>query len=196
MSNNRSDGSTASYYELPEGAKELQDLISDKDMNAQIGEIFRACYRYGQVAHSYKLRDAKKIKFYAEAEITRLERESNRLTPDKGVSFPDQEKYPGPKEDPLSLWASDKWDEERIAQVKEADLVCPLEIYGCGALSSRERTIIEACNKPGRTKYGLLTYLHSKGCTTVSLDTDLCRLLHCNNLQIQGKHFISTRTFF
>ena len=70
----KSDGSTASYYELPEDAKELQDLISHHDMNSQIGEIFRACYRYGLVEHSDKLRDAKKIKFYAEAEIKRLEK--------------------------------------------------------------------------------------------------------------------------
>ena len=67
-----SDGSTASYYELPEGAKELQDLISYKDMNAQIGEIFRAAYRYRQSSHSDKLRDAKKIRFYIDAEIKRL----------------------------------------------------------------------------------------------------------------------------
>lgn len=73
---NVSDGSTASYYELPEGASELQDLISYKDMNSQIGEIFRACYRYGQAAHSNKLRDAKKIKFYIDAEIRRLEASS------------------------------------------------------------------------------------------------------------------------
>jgi hypothetical protein len=69
-----SDGSTASYYELPEGATELQHLISHRDMNAQIGEIFRACYRYGEVAHSPMLRDAKKIKFYIDAEIKRLEK--------------------------------------------------------------------------------------------------------------------------
>ena len=73
MTKQKSDGSTASYYELPERARELQDLISLKDMNAQIGEIFRACYRYGEVEHSPKLRDAKKIKFYIEAEIKRLE---------------------------------------------------------------------------------------------------------------------------
>lgn len=70
----KSDGSTAKYYELPPGAEQLQDLISYKDMNAQIGEIFRSCYRYGEVDHSEKLRDAKKMKFYAEAEIARLER--------------------------------------------------------------------------------------------------------------------------
>jgi hypothetical protein len=69
-----SDGSTASYYQLPAGATELQQLISHRDMNAQIGEIFRACYRYGIASHSDKLRDAKKIKFYAEAEIARLEK--------------------------------------------------------------------------------------------------------------------------
>ena len=69
-----SDGSTADYYELPEGATELQHLISYKNMNAQMGEIFRANYRYGQVSHSEKLRDAKKIKYYIEAEIARLEK--------------------------------------------------------------------------------------------------------------------------
>ena len=74
----KSDGSTAKYYELPDNATELQDLISCKNMNAQIGEIFRACYRYGEVQHSEMLRDAKKIKFYAEAEIKRLETHSER----------------------------------------------------------------------------------------------------------------------
>jgi len=69
-----SDGSTATYYELPDGATELQHLISHRDMNAQIGEVFRACYRYGLVGHSPKLRDAKKMKFYIEAEIERLEK--------------------------------------------------------------------------------------------------------------------------
>jgi arginine/lysine/ornithine decarboxylase len=68
-----SDGSTASYYELPARATELQDLISHKNMNAQIGEIFRAAYRYGASSHSDELRDAKKIKFYIDAEIKRLE---------------------------------------------------------------------------------------------------------------------------
>ena len=69
-----SDGSTASYYELPEGAKELQDLISHRNMNAQIGEIFRACYRMGMVSHSPEMRDVKKIIFYATEELKRLEK--------------------------------------------------------------------------------------------------------------------------
>jgi predicted enzyme related to lactoylglutathione lyase len=70
----KSDGSTADYYVLPDGATQLQDLISHRDMNSQIGEIFRACYRYGIVSHSDKMRDAKKIRFYAQAEVERLEK--------------------------------------------------------------------------------------------------------------------------
>jgi len=68
-----SDGSTASYYELPKNSTELQDLISAKNMNAQIGEIFRECYRYGQASHSDELRGIKKILFYANAELKRLQ---------------------------------------------------------------------------------------------------------------------------
>ena len=72
-----SDGSTASYYELPSKATQLQDLISYKDMNAQMGEIFRACYRYGEVEHSGRERDLRKIIYYAQAELERVEKEWN-----------------------------------------------------------------------------------------------------------------------
>ena len=70
----KSDGSTASYYELPPEAKELQDLISHRNMNAQLGEIFRECYRYGLSSHCDEMRGAKKIKFYIDAEIARLQK--------------------------------------------------------------------------------------------------------------------------
>lgn len=65
----RSDGSTASYYVLPPGATQLQDLISHRDMNAQIGEICRACYRMWLVEHSDRLRDAETMLFHAKAEV-------------------------------------------------------------------------------------------------------------------------------
>ena len=68
-----SDGSTADYYELPAGATELQDLISHRNLNAQDGEIFRAIYRKGRASHSDELRDARKVLFYAQAEVKRLE---------------------------------------------------------------------------------------------------------------------------
>lgn len=43
-----SDGSSASYYELPNNATELQDLISAKNMNASIASIFVLCYEHGK----------------------------------------------------------------------------------------------------------------------------------------------------
>ena len=70
---NKSDGSSASYYELPKGCTQLQDLISHRNMNAQDGEIFRAIYRKGRASHSDELRDARKVLFYAQAEVERLE---------------------------------------------------------------------------------------------------------------------------
>lgn len=76
--NGVSDGSTASYYELPTGSSELQDLISHRNMNAQDGEIFRAIYRKGLASHSDELRDAKKVLFYAKAEVARLENTQER----------------------------------------------------------------------------------------------------------------------
>lgn len=68
-----SDGSSASYYQLPPGCTELQDLISYRNMNAQDGEVFRAIYRKGRASHSDELRDARKVLFYAQAEVKRLE---------------------------------------------------------------------------------------------------------------------------
>ena len=42
---NRGNGTTASYYELPEDATELRHLIKHKKMNHGIGESFCALYR-------------------------------------------------------------------------------------------------------------------------------------------------------
>jgi hypothetical protein len=64
-------GKSADYYKLPEGAKELQDLIEFKSMNFAVGNIFKACYRLGECEHSLKKRDLEKIIFFAERELKR-----------------------------------------------------------------------------------------------------------------------------
>ena len=69
-----SDGKTASYYELPPNAKEIQDLISYKNMNGQVAEMFRALYRYGQCSHSDLEREINKVIFYGQAELDRLKK--------------------------------------------------------------------------------------------------------------------------
>ena len=45
-------------------------LFKETDGNGPPNRIFS--YRYGQASHSDQLRDAKKIKFYIDAEIDRL----------------------------------------------------------------------------------------------------------------------------
>lgn len=62
-------GSTPSQYGLPSEAKELQDLIEYREMNFAIGNIFKACYRMGSCNHSDKLRDLRKILWFAQREL-------------------------------------------------------------------------------------------------------------------------------
>jgi hypothetical protein len=71
----KSDGGSSSYYELPDGAKELQDLIEHRNMNFAIGNIFKACYRKGRKSGVDAIYDINKIIWYAEREKARLERE-------------------------------------------------------------------------------------------------------------------------
>lgn len=44
----KSDGGSSSYYFLPEGAKDLNDLIEAKEMSFARGNIFKALYRLGE----------------------------------------------------------------------------------------------------------------------------------------------------
>lgn len=73
MSRETSNGSKASYYDLPEGAKVLGDLIAYRNLNHAYGEIFCAIYRSGRASHSDELRDARKVLYYAQSEVRRLE---------------------------------------------------------------------------------------------------------------------------
>ena len=68
-----SDGGSSPYYEIPLWAEELGDLIEYKDMNFNRGNIFKAAYRLGEKANSSELYDLRKIVWFAEREISRLE---------------------------------------------------------------------------------------------------------------------------
>ena len=71
-------GSTPSQYALPDGARELQDLIEARSMNFAQGNIFKAIYRLGHCSHSDTLRDMNKVKWFAEREIERLKNEQRK----------------------------------------------------------------------------------------------------------------------
>ncbi|MBB5700700.1 hypothetical protein FHS76_000543 [Ochrobactrum daejeonense] len=61
-----SDGGSTSYYELPQGATELNDLIEHKAMSFALGNIFKACYRFGEKDAASRMYDLNKIIYFAE----------------------------------------------------------------------------------------------------------------------------------
>ena len=68
-------GSTPSQYALPEGATQLQDLIEYREMNGQIMNIFKACYRIGTKNDiEYELN---KIIYFSDRELKRIKGEAS-----------------------------------------------------------------------------------------------------------------------
>lgn len=71
-----SDGSSTDYYKLPAGATDLIDLIEHKNMSFAIGNIFKACYRFGEKDGIDKAYDLRKIIFFAKRALAQLEAQS------------------------------------------------------------------------------------------------------------------------
>jgi len=74
----KSDGGSTSYYQLPEGATELNDLIEHKKMSFALGNCFKACYRLGEKEGADLLYDLNKIVFFANRMI---DQEKKRQAP-------------------------------------------------------------------------------------------------------------------
>lgn len=68
-----STGWSSDYYKLPPNAKELQDLIEARSMNFALGNIFKACWRMGLKEGTDRTYDLRKIIWYAQRELTRIE---------------------------------------------------------------------------------------------------------------------------
>lgn len=69
----RGNGGSTSYYNVPEDAKVLGDLIKHKKMEHGIGEAFCALYRLNDNGE-YK-RNLTKAKYYIEAELKWLDKQ-------------------------------------------------------------------------------------------------------------------------
>jgi len=72
MENN--GGSTPKQYSIPEGTKDLQDLIEYRNMNFAQGNIFKAIYR-DKGNYSY---DLHKIIWFANRELQRMKNETQK----------------------------------------------------------------------------------------------------------------------
>jgi len=73
-----SDGGSTSYYELPPGATELNDLIEHKNMPFWRGNIFKASYRLGEKDCAEEEYDLRKIIYFAERRLKQIEKEKDR----------------------------------------------------------------------------------------------------------------------
>lgn len=72
--NSKNKGGSTSYYDIPKGAKTLNDLIEYKNMSPNLHEIFKATYAIDERAKRNiegqdRLRELNKIKYYCEREI-------------------------------------------------------------------------------------------------------------------------------
>jgi len=69
----KSDGWETTYYDIPEGVKDVDDLIVHFGLNWHMGNIVKACLRYGKKEGVTKEYDLNKIDFM-------LQRERKHLT--------------------------------------------------------------------------------------------------------------------
>lgn len=70
-------GWSSDYYVLPSDATELGDLIEHKDMNFNVGNIFKASYRLGGKEGTTRQYDLEKIIFFAQRELNRELKKGN-----------------------------------------------------------------------------------------------------------------------
>ncbi len=90
-----SDGLSTKYYELPYDATEMQDLIEHRKMNFAMGNIFKACYRYGHKENTSHEYDLNKIIWYANRELKRLQkcqRENQQTPTTKSITPPPKQR--------------------------------------------------------------------------------------------------------
>ena len=70
----KSDGKATAYYDFPEGATTLNDIIEYKDMSFARGNIFKAAYRLGEKQGIDDEYDLNKIIYYANRMLNQIKR--------------------------------------------------------------------------------------------------------------------------
>ena len=73
-------GGGKNYYDLPEGATQLLDLIEDRNMNGNIKDIFKACYRLGKKDGTSMQYDLRKMVLYSLRELGRVTKRKDYMT--------------------------------------------------------------------------------------------------------------------
>lgn len=74
MPKTKSDGGSASYYDLPKHALDIGDLIEHRNMSFNVGNIFKACYRLDAKEGVDAEYDLNKIIYFANRELNVIRR--------------------------------------------------------------------------------------------------------------------------
>lgn len=72
------NGGSTDYYKIKQEWKDCQDIIEHRNMNFSQGNIFKAAFTFNLGRHeatNYR-RELNKIKYFADREIERLDREN------------------------------------------------------------------------------------------------------------------------
>lgn len=73
----KSTGGPTIYYDFPEGATTLMDLIEHREMSFALGNIFKACYRLGRKSGSDALYDIRKMEYFIQRLKAQYERDEH-----------------------------------------------------------------------------------------------------------------------
>lgn len=60
------------YWDIPDGATQLQDLIEHKNMNGNVKDVFKACYRLNEKDGTDNVYDVEKMAYYSLRELGRI----------------------------------------------------------------------------------------------------------------------------
>lgn len=74
----KSDGGSSAYYQFPDGAKELNDLIEHRDMSFARGNMFKALYRLGEKEGVDVAYDLNKMQLFLDR-LKKMHSEGKRL---------------------------------------------------------------------------------------------------------------------
>lgn len=74
----KSDGGSTDYYDIPQDAIDISDLIEHRRMSFGVGNIFKACYRLGRKSGIDDAYDLRKIIHFATRELQYVERRGQR----------------------------------------------------------------------------------------------------------------------
>ena len=69
----KSDGGSSGYYFIPEGTRDILDLIDHRQMTYGIANIFKASYRLGKKDGVDPVYDLNKIIFFAQRELEKYD---------------------------------------------------------------------------------------------------------------------------